>query len=82
MNAIRYFFRRSVDSTNLKWMAWHPLGGGTMAVEFRHGGTYTYSGVPLSTYRSLVKAHTNGESVGSAFHSEIKRAGYAYARLS
>jgi len=82
MNKIRYFFRREVDSTNLKWMAWHPLGGGTMAVEFRHGGVYTYNGVPLSAYRTLVAAHTTGESVGSAFHHEVKRAGYAYERLS
>lgn len=79
---MRFFFRRSVESSNLAWMAWHPLNGGTLAVEFQHGGMYTYAGVPLSAYRELVKAHESEESVGSTFYHEIKRAGYAYERLS
>ena len=79
---MRFFFRRQVESSNLKWVAWHPLGGGTLAVEFQSGGMYAYSGVPLKTYKGLVAAHKNNESVGSTFHNHIKLGGYAYERLS
>lgn len=76
------FFWRSLNSSNLKRMSWHPLGGGTMAVEFQHGGVYYYKGVSLSRYRVLVQAHTDGESVGSLFHHLIKQGGYEYQRVS
>lgn len=79
---VRFFFRREVESTNLRWMAWHSLGGGTLAVEFQSGTVYAYEGVPRSVYRRLVKAQRDGESVGSTFSREVRNAGYAYERLS
>ena len=78
----RFFFKRQVDSSLMQWMAWHPLGGGTLAVEFYKGSVYTYTGVPLEAYRELVAAHTGGESVGKTFQATIKNAGYSYAKLS
>jgi hypothetical protein len=76
------FFKRQVDSSNLSWISWHPMGRGTLAVQFQNGGVYAYSGVPLKTYRELVAAHTGGESVGSTFHKQIKLGGFSYAKLS
>ena len=79
---VRFFFKKNLDSTNLKWMAWHSLNGGTLAVEFQHGGVYAYTGVPRSEYRYLAAVHNGGGSVGSAFHHSIKLGGFDYARVS
>lgn len=76
------FMWRKVESSSLKAMSWHPLGGGTMAVRFQSGSEYRYTGVPLAVYRGLVAVHKAGESLGSAFHHEIKVAGYDFARVS
>jgi hypothetical protein len=77
-----FFFWRSVDSSSIKRIAWHRLGGGTLAVQFQSGATYRYNNVPRWLYGSLMKAYEEGESLGSAFHYEVKRGGYEYALVS
>lgn len=46
-------------------------------VEFHSGGVYKYSGVP----REVFDAMSNAESVGKAFHSLIRKGGYAYEKV-
>jgi hypothetical protein len=45
-----------------------PGGSGTLLITFTNGRTYSYSGVPLSTYQSLVSA----SSAGAFFNSNIR----------
>lgn len=40
----------------------------TLAVAFKHGGTYHYYEVPQDAVKSLLEA----ESIGKHFHAEIK----------
>ena len=46
-------------------------------IEFNHGGTYVYSGVPEDLYHALMEA----PSKGTFFHYNIKTAGYSYQKL-
>ena len=79
---LSFMFWRKVESSAIKRMTWHPLGGGTMAVTFTKGTVYRYNGVPLAVYRGLVATSQDGESLGSAFHWEIKRGGYEYQQVA
>ena len=45
--------------------------------EFKHGGTYAYTGVPEYIYTNLLDA----ESVGKWFHTAVKQAGFPYAKV-
>jgi hypothetical protein len=48
-----------------------------LTVTFNNGGIYRYSEVP----KEMVDDVTNAVSIGSAFHSIIKMAGFRYERL-
>lgn len=48
----------------------HDLATNTLAVTFRHGGTYHYHGVNAGQFDELKKA----ESVGKHLHAHIKSA--------
>ena len=56
-----------VNSRNLKSLA-YDRESSTAQAEFLNGIVYQYSGVPKSTFDSVLKS----ESVGSAFHNQIK----------
>lgn len=43
-------------------------GSQTLAVKFKHGGLYHYTGVPADVFSKMQEA----ESVGSFLHREIK----------
>ncbi len=56
-----------VDSSNLLQIGYEEPTH-ELYVEFQHGRTYIYSGVPESTFRELMDA----DSKGSYFNREIK----------
>lgn len=50
---------------------------GTLYIRFHSGGTYRYSGVPVSVYRGLMSAASHGKY----FHANVKGL-YPYARIA
>lgn len=48
-----------------------------LRVQFQKGGVYAYKDVPEEVFTMLSSA----ESVGSAFHTLIKSAGYEYEKV-
>ena len=59
--------RIEVTSSNLLSVGYDPETE-TLEVEFRSGGTYRYSGVPISEYQALMGAASHG----SYFHRNIR----------
>ncbi|SDN14162.1 KTSC domain-containing protein [Acetanaerobacterium elongatum] len=49
---------------------------GTLVIRFNSGGTYQYTGVPLSVYQGLMNAPSHGQY----FHAYIKNS-YPYTRI-
>jgi len=45
---------------------------GMLSVRFKGGAEYTYENFPQALHEKWMKAHENGESVGSFFHHHIK----------
>ena len=58
---------QSVKSSQVAAIGYDPATK-TMAVEFKHGGTYHYKDVPQEVFSGVATA----ETVGSALHQSIK----------
>lgn len=71
---LRTTFRQAVQSSSLAAVGYDHESQ-TLEVEFRHGGSYQYFQVPLSTYEALITA----PSKGRFFATEI-RSRFPYAR--
>lgn len=54
--------------------------GDALHVQYRGGGTYTYAGVPESTFHAARSAARSAESVGRFLHANIKGQ-YDHAKL-
>lgn len=68
-----------VAGHNIRKVVWFPEAPlGTLAVEFSGGATYTYAGVPVEVYLALRDA----PSVGGTFDAIVKKAGYAFQRVT
>lgn len=68
----------SLASSNLAAVGYNK-GTSELRVEFlKSGAIYQYSGVPEGVYEAIV----SGSSAGEAFDSLVKRAGFAYRRIS
>lgn len=63
----------SVISSDLSSVGYE---NGTLCIRFHSGGTYMYSGVPVSEYHALMSAASHGKY----FHAHIKNA-YPYQRI-
>jgi hypothetical protein len=66
--------RKPVSSSNIKTIGWE---NNILEVEFTGGGIYQYEGVPENVCNALLKA----DSIGSSFHTLIKKAGYPYRKI-
>ena len=64
-----------MSSSNLRSVGYEPEDR-VLEVEFHHGGTYRYYGVPASVYSSLMSASSHG----SYLHDHIKNV-YPYAKV-
>ena len=64
-----------VTSSNLAAVG-YDADNKTLYVTFKNGTTYVYSGVPATTYQSLLGA----ESLGSFFHTSI-RSEFPYSKV-
>ena len=62
-----------VESSNLDFVGFREH---TLYVQFKHGGSYAYSGVDRKLYQSM----TTSESVGKFFNEFIKKA-YPFTKL-
>ena len=58
--------QKSVVSSNIQAIG-HD-GANTLYIRFNSGTTYEYDGVPFSVYENL----TGAESVGKAFHRDVR----------
>jgi KTSC domain len=67
----------SVSSSSISEVGYDESSS-TLAVRFQTGSEYHYFGVPESEFQSLRFA----ASVGTYLNTQIKTAGYAYAKIS
>ena len=72
--------RHNVVSSDVESIAFRrsPLSQrGTLEVQFCKGAVYKYYRIPTEVYNAV----QSSDSIGSALHLLIKRAGYKYARV-
>jgi hypothetical protein len=69
--------RDVLTSTALK-SAGYDSATSILEIEFVHGTVYRYFGVPREVYDGLITA----ESRGAYFDEHVRRAGFAYQRVS
>jgi hypothetical protein len=65
-----------VESSNLRSVGYDPATE-TLEVTFKQSGTYSYSNVPESVYKSLMSASSHGEY----FDRHIKKGSYPYKKI-
>ncbi len=65
-----------VSSSNLAAVG-YDADSQQLYIEFQHGGTYVYSGVPAELHQGLMSAGSHG----TFFHYNIKTAGFPYQKL-
>ncbi len=70
-----YVKRLRLGSSAIEAITYHEKKR-TLDVEFREGGSYRYSRVPLSVYRALLKAESAG-----AFWNQVKDK-FTYVKLN
>jgi len=68
--------RQQIESTSIRSVGYEPHGG-TLEIEFMHGGIYRYFDVPPLVYEQLMAA----ESKGTGFHDFIRSGGYKFSRI-
>jgi hypothetical protein len=71
---VRTIVRIPVESQSIASVGYHRRAK-ILEIEFRNGGIYQYSDVPIATYKKFLRA----ESKGQFFQREI-RGRYAYRR--
>jgi KTSC domain len=69
--------RTPVTSSTISSVGYDP-GSRTLEVAFHSGAVYQYSGVPASVYQGLMTAASHGQYMDA----HVKKAGYAYRRVS
>ena len=79
--SFRQFETFHVISSNLNLIA-YDVRLSVLRVRFNSGATYEYSDVPAWVFGALLHARDVGNSVGEIFDRHIKKAGYAYMRIS
>jgi hypothetical protein len=67
---------QSVSSSNLAAVG-YDNDSATLRIQFLHGGSYDYYGVPSDVYDGLMGAG----SKGTYFDQNIKKAGYSYSKV-
>ncbi|MDC1141530.1 KTSC domain-containing protein [Planctomycetota bacterium] len=63
-----------VTSSNIASVAYE---NSILLIKFNSGDVYAYQGVPKSVYDGLLTA----ESIGSYFHSQVRKPGYSFDQL-
>ncbi len=68
---------RPITSSCLAEVSYEPRAA-TLTVRFHDGRTYQYVDVPEPVYTTLIGA----DSIGQCFNRDVRRASYAYHRLT